>query len=162
MAKPSLPEGVEDHGVFQRRAWAVQRVSWVIFALILVAALLGAFGGDGYLSRAEVHFKDGSIQYPRLSRWNASDELLVTFNQSTNDCTLILDGDFLKTFSIENVDPPQKGVASANGAAVYIFPADATANKQVILHLKSEKPWMNTTTIGIGSERHQITTFIFP
>ena len=162
LSKPPLPEGVEDHGDFQRIAWAVQRVSWIIFALILIAALLGLFGGDGYLSRSEVRFKQGTVNYPLISRWNASDELQVNFNPSSNDGELVLDSNFLRAFSIENIDPPQKAVASDNGSAVYVFSADPKASKQVIIHLKSEMPWMNAMTIGIGSEPHQISTFVFP
>ena len=51
-----LPEGVEDHGSFQRRFWFAQRCAWVVFALILSACLFGLLGRGGMFSRGTVHF----------------------------------------------------------------------------------------------------------
>jgi hypothetical protein len=54
---------------FERRSWIVQRVTWMITAVILLAALLGVFG-NGPLSTAQHSSSDGSlrIEYERFVR----------------------------------------------------------------------------------------------
>ncbi|MBP2449028.1 protein-L-isoaspartate(D-aspartate) O-methyltransferase [Rhizobium leguminosarum] len=43
----SLPEGVRDHTEFRQRFWTVQRISWIVFTLVLVICLLGLLGRGG-------------------------------------------------------------------------------------------------------------------
>ena len=52
---------------FQRRSWIVQRVGWVMLALLILAALGGLFG-PGPLSRARAGPHDGPlwVEYQRF------------------------------------------------------------------------------------------------
>lgn len=65
-----IPEDV----AFERRAWRVQRVGWVLMALLLVAAGAGAFGG-GPLAHAETSAAGLTVEYERFFR-NGGDCLL--------------------------------------------------------------------------------------
>lgn len=46
---------------FQRREWVVQRVGWVVMAVLLVAALLGLFG-PGPLSKSIAGSASGPVR----------------------------------------------------------------------------------------------------
>ncbi len=74
-----LPEGVLDRSPFQRRFCAVQRIAWIVFAMLLVACLLGLLGRGGAFSRNRLTFADRSVDYPAVSRWNAPENVVLRF-----------------------------------------------------------------------------------
>ncbi len=116
----SLPDGVEDHGRLQRRFWKVQRCAWVIFAVILIACLLGLLCRGGLFSRSVVQMAQGSLNLPVISRWNAPDELKVTFSATDQDRTIIIDPRFLEAYSVEAIDPPQKTTFARDAHIGYV------------------------------------------
>jgi len=63
---------------FQRRAWVVQRIAWVVMLLIVVAAVLGLFA-TGPLSGTTAKTDDGvlTIEYGRFARHDAQTDLLI-------------------------------------------------------------------------------------
>ena len=119
-----LPDGVEDHGRLQRRFWIVQRCAWVVFAVVLIACLLGLLGRGGLFSRSVVQMAQGSLDLPVISRWNAPDELTVTFYATDQDRAVIVDPRFLEAFSVEGIDPPQKTTFARDGHIGHVFAAD--------------------------------------
>ncbi|MVA23910.1 hypothetical protein V6582_09665 [Agrobacterium vitis] len=157
-----LPEGVENHGRFQRLFWTVQRCAWVVFAVILIACLLGLLGRGGFFSRSIVQVAQGSLDFPAISRWNAPDELKVTFSATDQDRTVIIDPRFLEAFSVEGIDPPQKTTFARDGHVGYVFAADPTAEITVIFRLQTQHPGLRSYSIGIGDEVSERSTFIFP
>lgn len=157
-----LPEGVEDHGQFQRRFWIVQRCAWLCFALILVACLIGLLGRGGPFSRSVMPLSEGSLDLPAISRWNAPDELKVTFSASQQDRVVVIDTAFLEAFSIEGIDPPQTSTFARDGRIGYVFPGDPTASTTVVFRLHTQEPGMRSYTTGIGADLSQHSTFIFP
>jgi protein-L-isoaspartate(D-aspartate) O-methyltransferase len=158
----SLPEGVEDHRGFQRRFWIIQRCAWVVFALILVACLVGLLGRGGPFSRNVVQLAEGSLDLPGISRWNAPDELKATFSASPQDRIVIVDPAFLQAFSIEGIDPPQKSTLARDGRIGYVFPGDPTTSTKVVFRLHSQQPGLRSYTVGIGADLSEQSTFIFP
>src|SRR4051794_34172037 len=89
--RPVLPEGIENHSAFQRRFWAAQRIAWAVFALILLACLLGLLGRGGIFSMETIQSSGATIEIPAISRWNAPDEMRVTLAASDKDQTLFVD-----------------------------------------------------------------------
>lgn len=160
--KSSLPEGMEDHSLFQQRAWRVQRWAWIGFAVILVAALLGALGRSGPLSQQELTLAAGRLDLPAITRWNAPEELRVFFSPSSSDRRLVLDPDFLTIFSIESVDPPQKAAVNADGRIGYVFAGDPGATSQVIFRLQTQKPGLYSFHIGIDPDVVERSVLVMP
>lgn len=159
-----LPEGIEDHRRFQRLFWTVQRCAWIVFAVVLIACLLGLLGRGGLFSRSVVQMAQGSLDMPAISRWNAPDELTVTFGPTDHDQdrTVFIDPRFLEAFSVEGIDPPQKTTFARNGHIGYVFAADPTAEIAVIFRLQTLKPGLRSYSIGIGNDVSERSTFIFP
>ena len=160
--KLALPEGVADYGPLQRKFWAAQRLAWIAFGLILIACLLGAFGRGGYLSRSNETSSAGSVDFPVITRWNAPDDLVVSFAPSPADRTFFVDDKFYEVFSVENVDPPQKAIVVRNGMTGYVFPSDPARATRATFRLKTQSPGLRTTTFGVDGETGEHSIFIFP
>ncbi|WP_318932674.1 hypothetical protein [Sinorhizobium medicae] len=97
---------IEEHRTFQESFWRAERVSWVIFGLMLIAALLGITGSGGLLERQIITVADGSVDVPRFSRWEASDVLQATLAGGGAERRLTLSPEFFRTFQVEDIDPP--------------------------------------------------------
>src|SRR5690606_36515979 len=67
--KQRLPLQIFEDVTFQQRTWKVERVGWLVLGAIVIAALMGLFGG-GWLGRAAIAAADGrlSLEYDRLWR----------------------------------------------------------------------------------------------
>ncbi|MDC7745999.1 MULTISPECIES: protein-L-isoaspartate(D-aspartate) O-methyltransferase [Rhizobium] len=159
---PALPEGVIDHSEFQQRFWAVQRISWVVFTLLLATSLLGLLGRGGPFSRQTLLLPDGSVDFPVISRWNAPEDMTVKFTPSSEDRVFTIDAAFLQTFSIQGIDPPQKATFAREGRIGYVFPADPAGSTQIVFRLKTQLPGARRATVGMGGETRAQSTFIFP
>src|SRR5262249_33260243 len=66
--RASRTHPIQEDMEFQRRSWLVQRTSWIIMALVLVAALAGLFF-HGPLSHTTARNADGSVavEYERFA-----------------------------------------------------------------------------------------------
>ena len=159
---PALPEGVLDHTEFQQRFWAVQRLSWIMFTLLLATCLLGLLGRGGPFSRQTLMLSDGSVDFPVISRWNAPEEMAVNFLASSEDRVFTIDADFLQTFSVLGIDPPQKATFAREGRIGYVFPADPAGPTQIVFRLQTQRPGARRATVGLGEEVRTQSTFIFP
>lgn len=157
-----LPEGVEDHRALQRKIWAAQRVAWVLFALILIGCLLGAFGSGGPLSRATSSSIAGVVEYPAATRWNAPDDLHVTFPPSTTDRVFFVDGRFFDAFSVEGIDPPQKATMVREGLTGYVFPTDRDKPTRVTFRLQTQMPGLRAISFGVDGDVAEHSIFVFP
>jgi hypothetical protein len=160
--KLKLPEGVPDRRSFQKTVWRVQRVAWVGFAFLLIFCLLGLFGRGGLLARGELRLAAGSIDYPKISRWNAPDEIRVMFRPSPNEQTLVVDSRFLEAFSVEGIDPPAKSASVGDGVISYVFPGDPMHPSAVIFRLEAQSPGLHPVSLGIGDEVGEHSVFVFP
>ncbi len=79
MVNPKRQElQVADDPSFQAAMWRVQRVAWLLFAAILVAAALGFTGAGGPFARDRLATAHGVIDHPRVLRWNTADRIEIT------------------------------------------------------------------------------------
>lgn len=113
-------------------------------------------------SRSLVHFTQGSIDLPAISRWNAPDDLKVTLIAAAQDQIIFFDLQFLESFSIEGTDPPQKATVARGGRIGYVFSADPTGSTSVVFSLQTQQPGWRSYVIGIEDEVSRQSTFIFP
>src|SRR3954454_16098053 len=65
---------------FQKRWWRFEKIIWVIFTIIILLDMLGAFG-HGILAKARLRSPDGSVDvdYERVERFSAASKLMVHF-----------------------------------------------------------------------------------
>lgn len=150
---PTLREDglqLDEHRPFQERFWVVERVAWVAFGLLLVAAILGLTGSGGPLSRSIHQVAGGTIEFPVIARWQTGDELVVRFAPAEADSRrLTLSPEFADSFQINVIQPaPEQSLVSATGT-VLTFAAEPGTQASVTLHLTPQHPGLAEVAIGI-------------
>lgn len=109
-----------------RTEWRAQRVAWVLFALIILAALLGAFG-SGPLSSARISDDAAglAVQYERITRWDTPMTVRVTMlplDQHASSAWLSVSNSFLENVPVEWINPlPLRSLSRAD-RTLYEFP----------------------------------------
>mgnify|MGYP006172382717 CR=1 FL=1 len=133
---------VDEDRAFQEKFWTFQRIAWFFMALILVAALAGATGSGGPLAHGTASGPGGSIDYPRIARWQAAERMTVRLPpDAAGTASLELDGAFTRTFMIENIEPqPASSMATARGHRFEFDVGDGPGEKKIILHLRAASP----------------------
>jgi hypothetical protein len=125
--------GRDDHISFERGMWKVQRVSWGLVALLLIASLFGAFG-RGPLSSARATTSDGglSVSYERFLRHSADTELRVRVREVRGqEIRVWLARTCFDVLALESVTPQPQGVTALEDRLVYSFRVGAGADEQV-------------------------------
>lgn len=120
---------------FQRRAWVAQRVGWLVIAAIIVAALLGIFGG-GPLSRAAVEGDGLRLEYERFARLQQPTRLRLALSK-TAPSEVALKRGYLESFRIEQITPEPCEIEASGEWLVYRFSGSGTS--AVIFHLMPEE-----------------------
>jgi uncharacterized SAM-binding protein YcdF (DUF218 family) len=80
---------VEEDLGFLRREWRWQRIAWIVFALIILAALVGAFGRGPFSKGRVGETARFAVEYQRVLRHGAQDELIVHIGPDLPTDTLI-------------------------------------------------------------------------
>lgn len=129
---------------FERRSWRVERIAWVIAALILLAALLG-FLGPGPLGKATAASPDKlvSVDYYRVVRCESP--VTYRFNvhgplAKNGALRFWLDRKFVEALEIKHVDPKPNVVEIDGERFVYLFKtAETPSTIQIFFHVEPNK-----------------------
>lgn len=100
---------LDEDRAFQEGYWRVQRASWLGYGLVLLVALVGLTGSGGMLHMQEIRFSAATIQIPRVARWEAWDELRISFDGPADHHKLGIGTGFFRLFEIGRIQPdPQE------------------------------------------------------
>lgn len=149
---------------FQERFWTIERIAWCVFALIIVAGLLGAFGSGGPLATKVTIIDRAIIEHPRIGRWEGTDEIKVRFtpDPSARTRSLFLSNSFAEVFQVEDIQPlPVRTVIEAGGQRLF-FDNPGKDGGMVILHLRAQSAGSASFSVGIDGELVSVSSFIFP
>ncbi|QDW66877.1 hypothetical protein [Luteimonas granuli] len=132
------PEAVMRH---HRAAWRVERIAWATMALLLLGAVLGAFGG-GPLS----HARSGSpeavqLEYQRLLRAAAPTEYRLLIQPSfaaDGRVAVRIDQALVELMQLESIVPEPDAVAAGAGYTEFSFriAPDRRSVAHVVLRFK--------------------------
>jgi hypothetical protein len=114
---------IEEDPRFQRREWRVQRVAWLAFALIIVAALAGVFG-RGPLSKASVSGAGLRLHYERFARCRTPQTLTIQLTADDADAeqhVIWISRDYLQGMEIERITPEPASERLAPGRIEFHF-----------------------------------------
>lgn len=130
---------VDDDQRFQQRAWKVQRASWVVIALIVIAGLLGLFG-KGPLSYAKAHDEKQSIQidYERFGRFETATELKFSLKEISQK-QVRLHKNYIEAIQIENIMPTPIVMASGNWFVYSFNTSHSSEPLNVTFYIKPKK-----------------------
>jgi hypothetical protein len=140
---------------FERRSWAFQRIGWALMAVVVIAALLGAFG-TGPMSRAEVRSGPIRLEYPRFARVNAPAAMKIEVEvpaRPDDPVTLWFDDALLDRVRIESVTPQPAVETMRNGRIVYVFPPSAAGERfRATVRIEPESTGVVRARAGDGSD----------
>lgn len=100
----------------------MQRVGWVVIALVVATALLGFFGG-GPVSRASAQGARVKVEYERFIRLGQVSRLRLTLTSGPSS-RLELSRGYLESFRVEQITPEPREVAASEDWIIYSFLGD--------------------------------------
>jgi hypothetical protein len=111
---------------FQRVEWIVQRVSWVLWAGIIVAALAGLVG-PGPLSNTEASASDGliTVAYERFVHYHHPTTIDIMLGPSAevgNPARVKLSQTLLDRLEVLRIEPEPESREVTSDGIVYSFP----------------------------------------
>jgi hypothetical protein len=149
-----------------KRGWIIKRVTWVFFALVLVAAVAG-FLGPGPASKT-IMGKKGSalwIEYERFGRYRSPSELKINFKApGREEVHVWIDRKFAEHLEIERFDPvPFKNFTSEDRLYFVFLQEKETPSGMVILDVEPIKFGANNGRIGLRDGPDlELKQFIYP
>lgn len=144
---------VEEDRPWQERMWTAQRIGWVLMALLILAALLGVMGKGGPLASASAHTLAGTIEYPRIARWQSNERVTVRLPPSVGGRVEVeLSRPFVQLFSIQSIEPDPSEVLATSAGCRFTFDVEqGGGEKLIIFSLKAGKPALQQTVdVRIG------------
>jgi hypothetical protein len=153
---------IRDDPAFQRGAWRVERVAWVFFGGVLLAAALGLFGG-GPLSDATERSGAVSVHYERFARRLCAIEVIIRAERAASD-TIVVEatGPLLGRAHLERITPqPTRETPIAEGTR-FVFAATPGVPAEITLRLEPHDVGRNPATVRIDGVPLAFSTFVFP
>jgi hypothetical protein len=137
---------------FQRKWWRFENGAWILFTLIIVLDLAGAFG-RGPLAKAERHSSDGTIdvKYERIERTESPSILSIQFGAPAihdGKIKLYISQSLVKELGTQRVIPDPQSTTVGDAGLTYTFPTSHTP-ATVDLALQPSGPGIYQFTIGV-------------
>ena len=144
---------------FQRKWWKFEKAVWVLFLLIVLLDLAGAFG-RGPLSKAEKVTPDHSmdVHYERIERTGTPSVLRVEFSQnaiSNHQIQLWASEELVTKLGNKLIAPQPAASVVGNGGILYTFPVTAQP-AATVFSLEPSAPGLYALTLRVSdaSELH--------
>lgn len=154
-----------EHIPFQERLWHVQRIGWVVFALIILAALLGLFG-QGPLSSATAESGRLQVDYERFARFESPTTFDLRVAPAASDMTVEvwLSQGYLQQIEVVSISPPPSEVRADNDRLIYVFALHQVGViAQVTFHVTPLRTGLLLAQAGLTNEQPvQFSQFIYP
>jgi len=154
---------LDEHRRFQERFWKIERIGWLVFAIVIVAALLGAFGAGGPVATKVVETREATIAHPRVGRWESADELTVRFKSGRETYSVELSPSFAETFQIEDIQPlPARTTIGVRGQML-TFESPGRDGGSIKLHIRAQSVGMACYEMSVnGAPPTPLSTIILP
>lgn len=161
---PVRKDGLQLHEdrAFQRRLWRAQRIAWVCYLLICVAALLGLTGSGGLWQSQRIAFAGAEAQVPRVSRWEGSDRFMLRFDNAADRHSLWLGHEFLDRFALDGIQPEPASSRMASGGLLLDFDTGGPPPHTVVIDVSPMHYGVTRVDLRVGDEQRRVTTVILP
>ncbi len=148
-------QGLESpsHLAFQKLEWRVQRIAWVVMALIIAATLVGAFG-DGALARSRAGGAANGLflRYDRIARHHAltSLDFLIMSPPARGETRLWIARDFLDAQRLLTITPEPSAQDVSGRRIEYVFKTSGGAPFSIRFDVEPNALWSHTGSAGVG------------
>lgn len=161
---PIRPDGLQlqEHRARQRRYWRIQRVAWWGFAAIMLAAVLGLTGNGGLFHKQTIRFAHATVEIPRVSRWDGSDAMTITFAASSDRPQITITQPFFDRFSVERIQPEAAQTLLTQGAQSMTFAATGPAPYRVTVDLRAASFGWTRFAVTVAGETRAVDLIVLP
>lgn len=126
---------------WQERAWTAQRIAWVAMALFIVAAAAGVTGKGGPIASASAELAGGSIEYPRITRWQTDEQVTVRLAKTAPArVELLLSPQFVKLFGVNSIEPEPSEVRATPRGHLFTFDTEAGGERVIAFNVRAANP----------------------
>lgn len=145
---------LDEHLAFQERQWRWERLGWILFGVIIIAALLGVFG-TGPLSNTTATSPDELFQvsYERIVRHQGEAEYLLRIEPeaiSNGQVTVWFASATTATVRIDSVAPEPSEVTVRGDRLAWTFAADPAAGPvTIVFHVTPQEIGWETVQVGL-------------
>ncbi len=138
---------------FQERWWSFERFIWIVFALIILADVLGVFG-RGWLAKAELHNANSGldVKYERVQRAMTPSVVSIQFRPTAvhnGNVQLYVSNSMVKELGESRVIPQPERSMIGDGGVLYSFPTEGREPLTVDLELQSSFPGVHPFTLQV-------------
>lgn len=162
MSKKGLE--LNDDISFQRKEWLVERSTWTVLGLMLVAAVLGLFG-TAPISRAAAESDGLTVAYERFTRKLAFTDLEIRLAEARTDSfTVYLSDSWASNVDIEQITPEPDTATRTDGGLALTFSRVPDAPAVVTIQYRPNKIGVLSSTVGTGRDGSVVylSQFIYP
>ena len=156
MSSPGRDLELEQDLNFHRRGWRVQRVCWILLALILLAGLAGLMGtgplSDDIRSAADGRFE---LEYERFVRMQAPSRLRVHYAPEAVQSGVVqvwLDRRYVEQTQVDAIVPQPLRVEIGADRLTYVFAATDGQAGAVTFRLQLETFGRVAGRAGVGEQ----------
>jgi hypothetical protein len=155
---------LEESMPFHKREWFIKRVGWVIFLLILVAALAGLLG-PGPLSKRIVKQEAAglTIEYERFLRSHREAELkILVHDAGSEELKIALGRELSRRSNIRSIVPEPESATSGEDQLLFKIKANG---KNGEIKIEFEPTHMGNLAFDVNQEGKppiQIRMFVYP
>jgi hypothetical protein len=153
---------------FQRKEWLFERLGWVVLALLMLAAMLGLFGG-GPLDGAQAASPDGLMQvsYARFGRFSAPQTMEITLSPQARQeghVGVAFHQQFVDKLKIQQTNPEPESVEVHGDWVVYLYQwPEGNSPLNINVYMQAEKTGSLQAELGLaGKPGMSIRQFIYP
>lgn len=154
---------IEEDVAYQRAEWTVQRIGWLLMALVVLAAALG-FAGTGPVSRRSLVAPGGNLRlgYERFIRRNAP--ALLTVHVPPGHDRVWMRQSFLGTIRLIGIEPEPAAAIPAGDHLVYRFTTrHPDSGFDLVIRFEPESVGGNRGAIGVpGGDSLTFRQFVYP
>ena len=147
----------------RRRSETARNAGRALMALLLLAALAGAFGG-GPLSKAAIESAGLRLEYQRVARFNSPEKFKIQIPARANEIRLHIGSGLLENIDIERIDPEPIEMALAADGQIWNFPVkDTNAPVSINIHYRPDTFGRASGKIAVeGGASLSFQQFYFP
>ncbi len=153
---------------FQRREWTAQRVGWVVWLAVIVAALAGLMG-EGPMSDATAGADGGPLQveYHRFVRHAAPETIRIHLRPGAvqgKQARVFVSREYLEGLQIEDVTPELSSMEAVQDGTVYVFDLGAAgAPATIVFDVQHEPMGLTDARVRLGEqEAVSFSQFVYP
>lgn len=147
---------------FQRLEWRIERIGWVIVALVVIAALLGLLG-NGPLSAAVKTSGSLQVEYDRFLHRDAPSNYRIHFKPRDDDTAIHLNSQFLEAVKLDQIVPQPSEVELAIDGVTLHFKSRAAVSGVVTIPFEPQTMGLLHTRIRVASKKPvTLTHIVYP